>query len=214
VQRIHGDCVDRPIDRVILSDLPWRRAALFGCLLLLGLGYVAAFVFFRTESHDFIAAEQDRRARQFALSHPAGVPGQLGFSHDQQGVGLLGHGWHAPESDGVWSEGRHSLLAVATRCACDLQVTLHLGVMTSRHVPRNGAAILVNGQSLTRVERDAGNAWEPVRVSVHRSSAETGLMTVEIRPDHTASPFRDGDGEDERVLGVKLIAIDIDAASH
>jgi len=214
VQRIHGDCLDHSIDRIVLGDPPWRRAALLGSLLLLGLGYVAAFVFFGTESHDFIAAEQDRRAQQFALAHPTGVPGQLGFSHDQQGVGLLGHGWHAPESDGVWSEGGHSLLAVATRCSCDLQVTLHLGVMTSRHVPRNGAAILVNGQSLIRVERDAGNAWEPVRVSVPRSSAETGLMTVEIRPDHTASPFRDGDGEDERVLGVKLIAIDIDAASH
>jgi hypothetical protein len=89
---------------------------------------------------------------------------------------------------------------------------LHLGIMTSRTVPRNGATILINGQSLARAERDAGNAWEPVRFSVPRSSAETGLMAIEIRLDNGASPFRDGDGEDRRVLGVKLTTIDIDAA--
>jgi hypothetical protein len=204
--------MDHPIERVVLSVPPWRRAALFGCLLLLGLGYVGAFALFRTQSHDFIAAEQDRRAQQFALFHPTAVPGQLNFSHGQNGVRHLGHGWHAAESDGVWSDGKHSLLVVATRCACNLQLTLHLGMLTSRHVPKNGATILINGQSLARAERDAGNAWEPVRFSVPRSSAETGLMAIEIRLDNGASPFRDGDGEDRRVLGVKLTAIDIDAA--
>jgi hypothetical protein len=184
---------------------------LFACLLLLGLSYVAAFVLFRTESHDFIAAGQDRSALQFALSRPTPVPGQLGFGRDQEGARHLGHGWHAAEGDGVWSNGKHSLLVVATRCACDVQLTLHLGIMTSRTVPRNGATILINGQSLARAERDAGNAWEPVRFSVPRSSAETGLMAIEIRLDNGASPFRDGDGEDRRVLGVKLTTIDIDA---
>jgi hypothetical protein len=204
--------MDHSIDRVVLGDPPWRRVALYGCVLLLGLGYIAAFVLFTTWSHDFIAAERDRSAQLFALSHPTSVPGQLGFSRDQEGVRHLGHGWHAAEDDGVWSDGRHSFFVVATRCACDLQLTLHLGMLTSRHVPKNGATILINGQSLARAERDAGNAWEPVRFSVPRSSAETGLMAIEIRLDNGASPFRDGDGEDRRVLGVKLTAIDIDAA--
>lgn len=192
-------------------DPGWRRWTLLLCLAALGCGYVAAFALFSSASRDFIVAARDRAALQHGKTHRLPLPASLSFRRGDDGAVHLGDGWHAVEADGVWSNGRTGRLALRTgRCDCALDLTIHAGVPSARGAPANALEVFVDGQPLGRFARGADNAWEPAHVTIPRTLAAHTLDIV-LQVDRAQSPFSAGTGADRRVLGLKLISIDVAA---
>ena len=187
-----------------------RRWSLFACLALLALGYCLAFAVFVRDSRDFLAADRDRAAQQFSAAHLLSLPATLRFGTTSDSAGRLGSGWRAGEDDGNWSEGKVGRVFVAfRRCACEVRLTIHLGVYLSRHTAANGIEVLVDDFPLGHFEREHDNAWDAISAVVPQALADSGVIGITLRADHAQSPYREGLGEDRRILGMKLTAIDI-----
>ncbi|HEY2394891.1 MAG TPA: hypothetical protein VGH81_02765 [Rudaea sp.] len=169
---------------------------------------MAAYVFFRTQSVDFIARNHDATAEEYSHFHRLTLPARLRFGSGKSDMQYLGDGWHLPESDGVWSSGRDASVEL------DLQgpmtgVVLRLGVSLygSPKSPNNRLRLSVNGKTV---------AWLPIAgqesgidVPIPHDLINRGTLHLQLHVDHCESPLRERTGSDPRRLGVMLEWIDI-----
>ncbi|MFZ2234805.1 MAG: hypothetical protein WAV67_00330 [Dokdonella sp.] len=78
---------------------------LFVALILVGVAYIAAFVWFKRNSVDFIERDKDRSA---ALAAGAIRPSTFAwtFERGSHALSILGGGWQRPDPVAIWS-ARH-----------------------------------------------------------------------------------------------------------
>ena len=196
-----------------MSDPAWRRWTLFAGVVLLGAGYLCAYVLFVVSGTDFIFARSERNARQFSGGHPLGLPAHFEFGSQSGGAARLGGGWHAAEPAGAWSDARSAWAhAAVAPCRCDLSMRIASVVYTSARTPQNRVKVIVNGRPLADLARDEKNAAAAIELRVPRSVAEAGILDVELRVQTITSPLREQTGADSRKLGVLLQSIDVAAA--
>jgi hypothetical protein len=86
-----------------MNTLPaWRRHVLFASLLILGFMYIAAFLYFRSESRNFLDVLAAREARLQLIRRPISpLPQRLVFSRGSAATAYLAAGWWPPGADGV-----------------------------------------------------------------------------------------------------------------
>jgi hypothetical protein len=193
-----------------------RRGLLFAALVVLGLGYVAAFWFFLANSVDFVA----RQTRDAALAAAAGLaiepPASLRFGSGDVGASLLGEGWHRPESNGTWSRDREAVihLPAAARTARGLALELEAYVD-----PDRGELLVeleLDGEPLGSWRATTAAAVVRARVPMPASSAAAAPPVLRLRIDRPSSPLRNGAGarSDSRMLGVQLRRLELDRSDH
>lgn len=142
---------------------------------------------------------------------PLGL-GRVEFSSGAAGLAMLGKGWWDAEIDGSWSVGRRAELRVER--PADLKDPLRLRFETIGFSNSDGGTqrveIWLDGQKLER--------WTlPDRqvklMSVEVPAGPPGPLTLEVRITSPARPVDRGLGEDTRLLGVKLRALEVMRAS-
>ena len=75
---------------------PRGRIALFVALVLIGLAYIAAFVWFKRHSVDFIERERDMRA-VLATAKTESPTFAWTFEQGSPALAMLGGGWQLPD---------------------------------------------------------------------------------------------------------------------
>ena len=82
---------------------PRGRIALFVALVLIGLAYIAAFVWFKRHSVDFIERERDMRA-VLATAKIESPTFAWTFEQGSPALAMLGGGWQLPDPHAIWTE--------------------------------------------------------------------------------------------------------------
>ena len=188
----------------------WRRWLLFAALVLIVVGYCAAFALFATRSQDFVVARYNLRALDFSRSHVVSAPAKLSFGLGEPDNPRLGGGWHAPDSGGVWSKTADAFIEIVVpreHAPLLLRVNTTAAVLKKR--PRMKIKAFINGVPAGKWVRDDSNASGSFDLRVPTPVADAGRLEIRLRVDHTASPFRLGAGPDGRQLGVLLYSIEL-----
>lgn len=199
-------------------DAPWRRWTLLAALLILGLGYVAAYALFRARSENFLVTQHNLDAEEYSRAHPIAPPRKLTFGTDADGNPYLGGGWYPPAGGGAWSTLNDAwvLLAIAPTDA-DLAVTLQMNVALAQKTPRNRITISANEQILGTWERDTATAAEPIRLRIPSTILHRGLLRLRLHAEHVWSLRDMGSSDDGLLLGVRLgvllNAVELESAS-
>lgn len=144
-------------------------------------------------------------ARDLGLNASGTYLTQVGRS----GVNLLGGGWHAPESWGVWSaqtSAQVSVPCVKTDTSEGFKLALSLsGFVTER---RRETAVRVRSQQETIWSGMVGGSPVEAAFELKRaacSSNNMALLTVDV--DFLSSPKDNGASDDARKLGIGLRSI-------
>lgn len=197
-----------------MSCPAWQRWSLFAAILALGTLYLATFALFVTQSRNFIVAERNERALIFSNTHIITLPARLSFGVGESADARLGGGWHLPDTVGVWSMTSDSWVElVVHKPNTDLLLHISTTAFVTRTPPRMGITGFVNEMPLGSWVRDSTNASEPLDIHVPGSLAPTGHLSVHLRTDNLASPFRLNVGSDRRRLGLLLTSIELREAS-
>jgi hypothetical protein len=191
-----------------MSDSAWRRWSLLVALLVLGSLYLLAFILFVSRSQDFIAERRNNSAADFSRSHAIPLPADLIFSSDTNNVARLGGGWNYPDVNGVWSAAKDAWVELAVH-PLDADLLVRLNTTASTANKKNRIEVSVNGVPMGSWARYASNASEPIEIRLPRSLIGTGLLAIHIHTRSVSSPFRLGEGNDTRQLGVLLTSIQI-----
>lgn len=189
----------------------WRRWTLLVSLVALGVGYIAAFRFFRVQSVDFIAVELGAAAHAHALANPLTSTSRLQFDAGGSGLAHLGSGWHPPDGDGAtWSNWPDAWLYLAT--TPDVAgVTLRIeaeGYVAKRH-PALDVTLIGNDVELARWSVNGDQRRLDGLVAVPAGVLARQPVALRFHVDHPASPWRLRSGADSRNLGIRLHAIDV-----
>ena len=186
------------------------RWALLVALLVIGIGYVLAFLFFLSNSRNFIEEARNREALEYSRAHPLTPPATVVFGAGAEGNHRLGAGWHPPDTGGVWSSTRNSWLELAIQHP-GVDSVLALNV-TAPIVPtreRMKIKLYVNGELRGSWIRTSDNATAPFEVQLPQTVARQDRLDLKLRVDHLVSPMRLGVGPDSRNLGVLLHSIEL-----
>lgn len=131
---------------------------------------------------------------------------------------LLHSGWAEPESNFVWSSGRHSVLSIVVGGTPDQDVELVLGnvhAFLSDVMPNNAMVISVNGEALQRHSFDtANNAGVDIVVPIPRRFLQNnlGAVDVDINLVGSHSPALAGVSNDTRDIGVMIRSVHLRSA--
>lgn len=111
------DVVD--VSRILSS--PRARVVLFVGLVLVGVAYVAVFVWFKQNSVDFIERDQDRRAAVAAalLTSPSVA---WTFQSGSSALAMLGSGWRRSDPEATWTERHGGVLYLPARIAAGSEI--------------------------------------------------------------------------------------------
>jgi hypothetical protein len=118
--------------------------------------------------------------------------------------GMLGHGWYGIEgSDGCWSQGKSSVLALPAQDAeVDMELELRLGAAGDGESATNSTAIFLNGKLLgtlpVRVE-EIGD----YRVTIPSLVHEGEPMLIVLVPSY----FVQASARDSRHIGIKFMGL-------
>ncbi|MBE1160215.1 hypothetical protein [Dyella acidiphila] len=197
----------------------WRRGVLFGALLVLGAGYIAAYALFVTHSENFIVVQRNRQATLFSQAHPLLPPATLTFGSSGHDNAYLGNGWiMLRDHHGMWMAANDALVMLATAPRnADRVLSLQTMVATTPQQPRNRVEVSVNGHVLGSWERGGPDGMTPIAVRVPGALVRTGMLRVKIHVDRLASLYRQdvGDSRDGQHVGITAISLDqVDSAPH
>jgi hypothetical protein len=192
----------------------WRRWLLFSVLVILGCGYIAAYVFFSAHSENFIVVQRNRRALAFAHVHPASLPATWTFGSGRAENASLGDGWLTTRGQpgAVMIENNAWVMLATTSTDTDLSLTLHTLFVTTPAAPRNRVEVSVNGQALGSWERGGADKDTPIEVRVPASLMKDGHCRLKIHVDRLASRYRPDAGPERNGQHVLLGAITLETA--
>jgi hypothetical protein len=199
------------IDTGVVKPVTAWRWALFATLLALGLGYIAAYVFFSKHSQNFLVVQRNRAAMAFGAAHPASIPVTWQFGQHGADNGRLGSGWlSAPSYEGVRLLTQDGWLVFVTdRPDTDVLLRLDTLVLTTPAAPRNTIEVSINGTSLGSWQRGGADAREPIDVRVPRSLVADGQWHVRVHVDRIASMFGRDIGAMSNDQNLLLFAVEL-----
>jgi hypothetical protein len=200
----------------MIATYAWKKGVLFTGLLLLGSGYVLAYIFFVLHSENFIVSQHNRAAIEYGEAHPASIPTVWLFGKGMPDNGRLGSGWLATgASNGVWMITKDAWIAfVAARADTDFLLTLDAVVFTTQATPRNRIEVSVNGQLLGSWERGGASMRSPIVIRVPSMLVRNGRWFVRIHADHLASLFRPVSDARENGQNVLLTSVTLEEAAY
>jgi hypothetical protein len=138
--------------------------------------------------------------------------GRVAFSAGASGLALLGKGWWDAEADGVWSGGSRAELRLDR--PADLAGPLRLRFDTIGFAANEGGRqrveIWLDGRKL---ERWTLPDLEVKLMDVELPAGPPGPLTLEVRIKAPTRPMDRGNGTDNRLLGVKLRALEVAPAT-
>lgn len=198
-----------------LSSATHGRAivrGLFVAVALADLG-LAALALSPNVSADY-AAFFITRTSDCLLRPVDGQPGDLLASlttADNDGRHVVACGMGGAEPDGTWTVGRHAALLLPAPPAGDVALVLHL---TGTFLPRAGAvqrlAIAANGVPIGEVVIDKPDAQDLTFAIPATARTGSGPVMIDLQlPDASAPRNWPGQGQDSRVLGIRLRAAGI-----
>jgi hypothetical protein len=191
-------------------DRAWQRWSLFAALMLIVIGYCAAFALFATRSQDFLVARYNQRALDFSRAHVVSAPARLSFGLGEPDNPRLGGGWHAPDPGGVWSQTVDAFVEIVLpREHAPLLLRVNATAAVLKQRPKMKVKAFINGVPAIRWVRYDPDASGSFDLRVPASEAKDGRLEIRFRVDHTVSPFRLGAGQDGRQLGVLLYSIEL-----
>jgi hypothetical protein len=191
-------------------DRTWQRWLLFAALMLIVIGYCAAFALFATRSQDFLVARYNQRALDFSRAHIVSAPAKLSFGLGEPDNPRLGGGWHAPDGGGAWSQALDAFVEIVVpREHAPLLLRVNATAAVLKQRPKMRIKAFINGVQAIRWVRYDPDASGSFDLRVPASEAKDGRLEIRLRVDHTASPFRLGAGPDSRQLGVLLHSIEL-----
>jgi hypothetical protein len=194
------------VDRAMTPS--WRRWLLLVLLLLLGCGYVCAYVLFVSRSEDFIARSLNAEAEHYSRLHLIEAPAELRFGAGKDDNRRLASGWNPVDADGVWSLENDARLVISVRHhSKDVRLRIHASPYVSDRVKRSELTVRVNGASLSPEERVRID--DPLEVRVPAAVARGGALHIAIHADSCGSPFRERIGEDVRMLCAALGSVEV-----
>lgn len=199
------------IDHRVVKPSAAQRWALFAGLLALGVGYIAAYLFFSAHSQNFLVVQRNGRAMAFGVTHSATLPIAWQFGQNSPDNARLGSGWlAAPSYPGVRLLTQDGWIVFVTdRPDTDVLLRLDTFVFTTQAAPRNTIEVSVNGTSLGSWQRGGADAREPVEVRVPRSLVADGQWRVRVHVDHLASIFGRDTGATSNGQDVLLLAVNL-----
>lgn len=187
------------------------RPILFIALMAMGLGYVAAFVWLKQNSRDFVNAELDARARSAAMQLLAPAE-TLSFGSEGNAVALLGEGWSMPSPDGIWTREDGGVIYLPAWAGGK---AMHLAF----------AAHFYGGEEPLWVRLDVDGRllaeWNPT-ASSHKVVADVRLpaasvagqpLRLEFRIERNAALIWHGVDPGTRTYGIRLTTIQIGESS-
>lgn len=178
----------------------WRMS-----VLMLGLTQVAAVVWLRLHSEDFVAAQLNSAAIHFSASSAAALATTLQFQDGSNDLRHLGAGWHPADDDGVWSRNREAWLFLPVPDhAGDLVLDLNLRAPPVRR-SQEMTILLSSGRHVLehwRIEPDQKDL--SVRLPLGRKRLAGSVLDLHFQIDPPRSPWRQGIAADRRMLGVQL----------
>ena len=201
-----------------MSSAARQRSYVFLALLLAGLCYIAAFVFFVARSRNFL----ERPRLEVVVSQAGGkkitFPYHDAFATGRQSLSFLGPGWHPAEDWGVWSAGSRAWLIVpwpdklTGRLTFELQATAFLH--EEKH-PNQTIWIRCGRVEVAKMEFAAHEPSKRINFVVNPAECRNrGAFTLEFDIANPVSPASLGLGPDGRPLGIALQSITITPASN
>jgi hypothetical protein len=184
---------------------------LFATLLVLGVGYIAAYVFFSKHSQNFLVVQRNRTAMAFGAVHPASLPVTWQFGQHGADNTRLGSGWlSASPYEGVRLLTQDGWIVFVTdRPDTDVLLRLDTLVLTTEAAPRNTIEVSINGASLGTWQRGGPDAREPLEVRVPRSLVADGQWRVRVHVDRIASIFGRDTGATSNGQNLLLFAVEL-----
>jgi hypothetical protein len=192
-----------------MSPPSWQRWLLFFALLILGFGYIAAYALFEARSENFIIAQRNRAALEFAEAHPASLPATWEFGIGRQENASLGDGWIPIHGHpGVlMTQNNAWVMLVTTGADSDMTLTLQTSLLTTPAAPRNRVEVSLNGEVLGSWERGGADRDLPIDVHVPHSLVRSGQWRLKIHVDRLASRYRPDAGAERNDQYVMLNGI-------
>jgi hypothetical protein len=200
----------------MITTHAWGKGGLFAAMLLVGSGYIFAYVFFVSHSENFIVSRHNRAAIKYGEAHPASAPTTWLFGEGRADNSYLGSGWfNRGTSSGVWMFTQDAWIAFAAEKAdTDWLLTLNTIVVTTQITPLNRIEVYVNGQILGSWERGGASARNPIVVWVPSALVRDGKWYVRIHADHLASLARPGSDIRTNGQNVLLTSMVLDQAGR
>ena len=198
-----------------LSSATYGRAivrGLFVAVALADLGFVA-LALSPNVSADY-AAFFITRTSDCLLRPVDGQPGDVLASltaADNDSRHVVACGMGGAEPDGTWTVGHHAALLLPAPPTGEIALVLHL---TGTFLPRAGAvqrlAIAANGVPVGEVTIDRPDAQDLTFSIPAAARTASGPLMIDLQlPDASAPRSWPGQGQDSRVLGIRLRAAGI-----
>ncbi len=160
-----------------------------------------------------LAACSDRGGSAIDAAKPYTVGSKVRFGTGGDGLGFLGAGWSSPESGHTWSDEMSAVLALKVEPSAEpLTVRMQLsGLKKAPELPFQPVELLVNGTKVA--DWQVGEEAEYTAALPAEIGATGGALRLELKIPKATTPKQLGMGNDERVLGVAIHALQIDRAA-
>ena len=141
------DLEQAAVDMSKRSLSPRDRKALFVVLVVAGLAYIGAFVWFKRHSVDFIARELDMNAAVAAavIRSPTIV---WTFEKGSHALAMLGGGWQLPDAEAIWSEPRGGVVYLPASMAAGSELEIHFDGQLNSSDQEMGVHLIANGTTV------------------------------------------------------------------
>lgn len=123
--------------------------ALFVALVLVGLAYIAALVWLKRHSVDFIERDQDMKAAvAVAVIHSANVAWT--FEKGSSALAMLGGGWGRPDAEATWSERKGGVVYLPASVVAGSELEVRFDGQLNSSDQEMGVTLIVNGTTIGR----------------------------------------------------------------
>ena len=139
------------------------------------------------------------------------------FSAAGAGAIFLLDGWSTPEPWGTWTEGKNSHLILPLPAGADIRpmrLSINAQGLLGKGHPSQTVTVSVNGVAVGQIRFDDvhNSGWRTLPVPLSAlTRGRQGLLDVSFEIERPVRPADLGMGQDDRELGMGLIAMRLDA---
>lgn len=156
-----------------------------------------------------LSACSDRGGSKSEAGSPYTLGSKVRFGSGGDGTKFLGAGWSSPETGHTWSDKNSAVLLLKLEPTSEpLTVRMQLsGLKKAPELPFQPVEVFANGTKIA--DWEVGDEGEHT-ATVPAENITTGPLRLELKIPKATTPKQLGMGNDERVLGVSIHALQID----
>jgi hypothetical protein len=123
-------------------------------------------------------------------------------------------GWHEPEEHGVWSNAKSSTIFLKNNenqfKGKKISITFSLTPLLTNKVPIQKLKIFINGKLFTSWDFKKGGVFPELKIlCFYEELFKNGEAEIRLDVENPIIPSKDGDGNDDRLLGIMLHSLNI-----